>query len=169
MTSKTAPPWAGKKATPASPRRATSLVADPPAPATITGKAEPGGKMIMFNRQRWVGDFLTVGPRPILAAEVANLGETPLHLRIAIQSGPSERSRYVSEAVVLEPDGRWLTVFFELSEENMVKLSGDQTLAEVLAEVAELRLLSAEMPVWNGDAVAGRLGIDNIRLLPYTE
>jgi hypothetical protein len=57
-------------------------------------------------------------------------------------------------------------VTFELTPDAMTSIAGGDTLAGVLSNVSEIRLLSAAAgPNFVGDPVAATLGVDNVRAL----
>lgn len=120
-----------------------------------------GSRMVMFNNTQWAGDYLSAGVTRI-EVDMANFGATPLSMRIAIEGGPGER--YGSTAAVpLPADGLWHAVTFNLTAADLSLLGGLASLNDVLANVTELRILSAAAgPAWMGDAIAATLGADNI-------
>ena len=119
-----------------------------------------GSRMVMFNTAQWSGDYLAAGVTRI-EADMANLGATPLSMRIAIEGS---LTRYGSTvAVALPADGSWHSVTFNLTANDLSVISGVASLNDVLANVQTLRILSAAAgPAWQGDAIAATLGVDNI-------
>jgi hypothetical protein len=63
---------------------------------------------------------------------------------------------------VLDADGMWYEVVFDLSDSAMTLVGGAGTLASTLDNVIEMRILSSASPAWIGDDIAGALGVDNI-------
>ena len=127
------------------------------------GGASAGGKMVMFNGDQWAGDYNAAGVTRV-DAWLANLGQTPLFMRVAVLSGTSVYAS--AQAVELAPDGAWRRVTFDLTSAALAKVEGTDTLAAALSHVLSLRLLSAEAgPTHMGDGVAGTLGADDIRAL----
>jgi hypothetical protein len=120
-----------------------------------------GSKMVMFNTSQWAGDYGTAGVNRI-TADMANFGSSPLSMRVALQDG--NFVDYSSTlAAVLPADGKWHPVVFDLTNAGLTSLGGADTLQQALANVSQLRLLSSAGPAFNGDALAGTLGVDNIR------
>lgn len=129
------------------------------------GSSGPGGRLAMFNRVQWTGDYLAEGIDSI-EANLANFGDTPLYMRIGVQGNPGERFAS-SNAIFLPADGAWHHVTFGLSASDLSLVSGIASLDDVLGEVQELRILSREAnPGWQADAIATTLGADNITAVP---
>ncbi len=130
-----------------------------------SGNPGPGGRMAMFNTDQWSGNYAAVGVLEI-RMDLANAGGTPLHIRVGVQN-LALASRFVSsEAFVLPADGQWHVAGFQLNDATMTQVAGTASLTETLASVAELRIISAESaPTWQGDPVAGVMGVDNIEAL----
>jgi hypothetical protein len=121
-----------------------------------------GSKMIMFNDAQWTGSYNAAGVTR-LTADMANQGATTLHMRVAIRGGPNSTVYGSTVAVDLPADGVWRPVMFDLTTSGMTLVGGADTLAQVLAGVNELRILSAEAgPSFNGDPIAATLGMDNL-------
>ena len=121
----------------------------------------PGSALVMFNQAQWTGDYLATGVTRI-EAQMANLGQTNLFMRIAIEGQPFEQ--YGSTVPELLPaDGQWRSVVFELSDPFLTRISGSGPLSDVLSGVTTLRILAASNgPAWNGDRVVATLGVDDI-------
>ncbi len=121
----------------------------------------PGSGLVMFNQAQWTGDYLAAGVTRI-EAQMANLGQTDLFMRIAIEGQPLER--YGSAVPELVPaDGQWRPVVFELSDAFLTRISGSGPLSDVLSGVTTLRILAASnSPAWTGDRVVATLGVDDI-------
>ena len=127
------------------------------------GGSSAGGRMVMFNQDQWTGDYNAAGVTRI-DASLANLGSTPLFMRVTIASGTTLFGS--TQAVELPPDGAWRRVTFDLTGGSLTKVQGTETLGEMLGHVVSLRLLSAEAGPSNiGDGVAATLGADDLRAL----
>jgi hypothetical protein len=134
-----------------------------------SGMAGAGGRMIMFNQAQWTGDYVAAGVTSI-TGRMASFGtgdgdpsdDPELFVRLAIEGGPNS-SRYGSRhAVRLPPSGLWHFFAFDLDAMDGIGNPAD-SLAEVLGDVDSLRVVSAESgPSWNGDQVAGVLGVDDL-------
>ena len=132
-----------------------------------TGGGGSGSAMVMFNTSTWTGDWIATEVTSI-SAHMANFGATDLHMRIAIEG--DDTTRWGStDAVMLPADGQWYEVSFQLSV-GMSPISGTATLGQVLGSVNAFRILSAQTgPSWQGDRIAGDLGVDNLRANPEVE
>jgi hypothetical protein len=119
-----------------------------------------GGRMVMFNQIQWAGNYVSAGVASI-RMQVANFGATPLTIRIAIQGGST---RYGStNGFALPADGVWREATFNLNADGMSLIAGVASLNTVLSNVSTLRIMSrASGPGWEGDTIAGTLGVDNI-------
>ncbi len=126
-----------------------------------SGGIGPGSALVMFNQAQWTGDYLAQGVRRI-EARMANLGQTDLFIRLAIEGQPFER--YGSAVPELVPaDGQWRPVVFELSDAFLTQISGSDPLSDVLSGVTTLRILAASNgPAWEGDRLIATLGVDDI-------
>lgn len=133
-----------------------------------TGTITAGSKLVVMNWAQWTGDYLTAGVQ-MIAADVNNVGSTDLNLRLAFR-GPGLIFRYwASSASIPLPAGSgWQTVVFPIAPSDLTAAfedGGDDVYA-TLADVAELRLLSAANPNYRGDTIEAQLLVDNIIALP---
>jgi hypothetical protein len=127
-----------------------------------SGGIGAGSKQIMFNGAQWAGDYTAAGVTR-LGGWAANFGQTTLHLRVAFSSGFNSFS--TARAVDLAPDGVWRPFHLDLTPDSVIVVTGSIPAAQALANVTEVRLLSAATPSNRGDAVAGVLGIDDLRAM----
>ncbi len=129
------------------------------------GTAGPGSRQIMFNQNQWAGDYVSAGVNRI-DAMMANFGNSDLVMRVAIEGAAG--TQYGSTAgATLPPDGNWYAVSFDLSAAGMGLIVGGDTLADVLSNAAELRILAASAgPTWIGDPGDSTLGVDNLTAAP---
>ena len=127
-----------------------------------TGGFGAGSKLVMFNEVQWTGNYVAAGIDRI-TTQMANLGSTTLHMRIAIRGGPTSTAYGSTTATDLPPDGVWRVVTFDLTNSALTSIGGADTLAQVLANVNDVRILSAiGGPSFQGDPIQATLGIDNI-------
>jgi hypothetical protein len=96
-----------------------------------------------------------------LQAHLNNLGATDLPMRVAIEGAGGGRFASI-DPIVLPAGSGWQHVVFELTDAAMTPVGGAQTLAEVLANVTELRVLASNVPDWNGAALVATVGMDNL-------
>ncbi len=125
-----------------------------------TGQPGAGGRMVVFNQAQWTGDYVAAGVTAIQMM-AANFGGTTLHLRIAIEGAATQYGS--TNAVPLPADGLWHPVTFFLGAAEMSLIGGTATLNQALSAVGTLRIVSQQSgPAWQGDIVAGSLGLDVI-------
>lgn len=127
-----------------------------------SGGSGPGSRMVMFNQAQWVGNYNAAGVNRI-TAQMANFGTTTtLNMRIWFRGGSG--TQYGSNtATTLPADGVWRIVTFDLTESALTNMGGPDTVAQALASVSELRIVSAVGGASSiGDSMVGTLGVDNI-------
>ena len=125
-----------------------------------------GSKLITFDSGEWHGSYNGV---TAIAMDLKNLGANPLSMRIALKQGLAKTSPgYASTNSFSLPVGSgWQHVVFSLDPSALTALgTSPPTLSALLANVAELRILSATAPNLDGDAIAATVGIDNITAIP---
>jgi hypothetical protein len=124
-----------------------------------SGSSGAGGKMIMFNRSQWTGDYI--------AAEIVSIrmwlineGNTAMQIRIAINSGNTWFAS--TNGFALPAGGDWSQATFELNGNALTRVAGSASRATVLGDVEELRILSANAPNFRGSQISATLGVDDI-------
>ncbi len=128
-----------------------------------TGVFGPGANLVMFNTSQWAGDYTAANVAGI-SMDLANFGDVPLHMRIAVRRSSTWYAS--NDAFELPADGMWHFAAFGLTNADMTGVQGGTPLSDVLLDVGEIRLLSAELgPNFRGDTVEARQGTDNIRAL----
>ena len=133
-----------------------------------SGGGGSGSKLAMFNQAQWAGDYLAAGVSAI-QMDLQNFSPLlSLDIRIAFGSGTGGGgSWFASTTPVTLPAGAWQSATFGLSESDLTQVTGADSLQDVLANVAELRIISASAgPNFQGDSVNAVLGVDNIRAVP---
>ena len=128
-------------------------------------------KLTIFNREQWIGDYLAAG---VIAIEMdlANLGADPLLMRFAMKNdlGPGAAGFTATDPFLLPADGAWHHAVFPLTESAMTRLNSlDLTLADLLANVVEARILHSMDPSLTGDNIRATLGVDNIQAVYVPE
>ncbi len=127
-----------------------------------TGTSGPGSSMVLFNEFQWSGDYDALGSEVKITMMVANFGATPLNVRIGVGAGGGQ---FVSTNAFAAPmDGVWRQVTFTLSDAEMTMVGGIDPLSLVLTNVVQFRVLSSASPSWQGDSIAGTLGMDDINI-----
>ncbi len=125
-------------------------------------------RLVTFNQTQWLGNYLAAGVTGI-TLDLRNFGSNALPIRIAIREGAggSTTPGYASTVPFNLPnDGAWHLAFFALDSGSLTPINSPQPLATDLANVADFRLLSSASPNTIGDAISGRIGVDNITAVP---
>jgi hypothetical protein len=122
------------------------------------------GRLTVFNRDQWTGNFLTAAVTGI-EMDLKDFGSTPLSIRVGLKSAAAQGAPgyTTTTAFSLPADGQWHHAVFLLDQADLTAVGSAPALATLLSNVAEFRILNAAAPRLTGDAVAGQLGIDNIR------
>ncbi len=131
-----------------------------------TGGVGPDSRQAIINTAQWIGDYTAAGVGEV-RLQARNGGETMLFMRIAIEGGPGLLSWFSStQSIMLPADGQWYELSFGLAEADLTRVTGTQSLADVLANVTEFRVLSNQAgPNFRGEVVNSVLGLDNIAAL----
>lgn len=129
-----------------------------------SGGGGAGSRQLMFNQVQWAGNFNAAGVTR-LSLQMANFGDDPLAMRITVR-GPAGTRFSSTSAFSLPADGVWRQATFGLTTAALTRLFGTESLAAVLADVTDFRILTALAgPTDVGDAVVSTLGMDNLRAL----
>jgi hypothetical protein len=135
------------------------------------GDDAPGSRMAIFNRDQWTGDFLAKGI-DVISLDAVNLGPNfvyqDINLRLAFSSNTALEGggRVVTDASFLLTRGSgWQHLVFDLDPASLVPLAGS-SVTEVMSAVSEMRIISAAQPMFTGEQVIARLGVDNISTVP---
>jgi hypothetical protein len=126
------------------------------------------GKIVVFNKSQWAGDYPSAGVAAISMA-VNNLGTTNLNLRLALGTGASASvgNWYASKTSINVAAGSgWTNVQFPLGAGDLQSVLGSGSYGSVMGGVVTLRLLHATSADNNGTPVTAILGVDNIRSIP---
>lgn len=106
------------------------------------------------------GDYSAAGIGAV-GVSLRNFGGSPLKVRLGVRRGSTRWVTSTAEAFPLPGSSGWLNEIFLLQESQMTRVSGSGSLASVLADVDEIRLLHASNAQWSGGG-GGPLGIDNV-------
>jgi len=130
-----------------------------------TGNGRPDSRQVVYNADQWTGDYTQAGVTTI-TAQMIDFGPSPLAMRLTIQDAFG--TRYSStNAIALLADSTWHAMTFDVSPAGWSLVSGTSTIQQSLANVTEMRILSAAAkPDYFADTVASTLGIDNIAAVP---
>lgn len=130
-----------------------------------TGGARAESKQVVFNSDQWTGDYTQAGVTTI-TAQMIDFGPSPLSMRLTIQDTVGTKWSSTN-AIALPADSQWHAMTFDVSPAGWSLVSGTQSIQTSLANVTELRILSAAAgPAYIADTVASTLGIDNITAVP---
>jgi len=144
------------------------------------GGTGPNSAQLIQNQTTFAGDYITTGIVGISATvAVAPTSDGPLSLRLSFTDDVSGGGTGFSsgEALVVQNDGEFVDLFFEINETALVSVPGTGTTSfeDVLSNVERLRILAAVSgPSYvvsgsNGDRVASTLLIDNITAVGVPE
>jgi hypothetical protein len=130
----------------------------------------PSANMVVFNQSQWAGNYITSG---VVAIEMDVRNETapsPLALRLAFGSNddPANGGRWLStkESFSLTPGADWQTIRFDLETDDLTAVNGSgTTYANVMNNVATLRLLHNTSASSAGLPIVATLDVDNIRAI----
>jgi hypothetical protein len=126
-------------------------------------------RLITFNQTQWIGSYSAakvVG----LKMDLKNFGASALPIRIAIREGTAGATvaGYASTtAFSLLADSQWhKSAFFAMNGASLTPINSPMMLSTDLKSVKDFRLLSSTAPSTLGDAINGRIGVDNITAIP---
>jgi hypothetical protein len=123
------------------------------------------GKLVVFNRSQWAGNYLQSGITRISMA-ANNLGSTDLRLRLAFGSASDPKAGgtwFASTQPANLPAGSgWTNVSFPIDSSALTRVQGTASYQTLMAGVATLRILHASTASNQGPNVVATLGVDNI-------
>lgn len=120
-----------------------------------TGGAD--SKMIIYNQSQWTGDYTTEG---IVAIEFDVKVETnDLNLRVAFDGGGGRFC--TTTPVVVTAGSGWTHVVIPISTTDFTAIGGFD-IADTLADVNTMRILSNTTAAWVGQTIAATMELDNI-------
>ena len=122
------------------------------------------GRLTVFNRQQWIGNFLAAGVNAV-ELDLKNFGSSPLSIRVGLKSAAAQGAPgYASNTpFTLAADGQWHRAIFLLDQADLTAVGSAPALSTLLGNVAEFRILNAATLRLTGDDLVGQLGIDNIK------
>lgn len=136
--------------------------------ASVGGLGQ-NGRLVTFNRLQWSGDYLAAGVEAI-GVFLDNLGATDLEIRLAFGDNDApllgETWYATTEGVVLPAGSGWVLAVFPIGSADLQSAQGTATYAELMSNVATLRILHVETPQAIGDPIPATLGVDRIVALP---
>jgi hypothetical protein len=124
-----------------------------------SGTVLAGSRMIQFNTAQWTGNYVAAGIDRIRISFKVE-GSQALPMRLAFQGGPLSTRFATTEVRMIPADQTWHTVDFNLG--SLTRISGSESVNDVLSDVQMLRILAATNAAWEGDIVAAALCVDDI-------
>jgi hypothetical protein len=134
---------------------------------TSIGGGGPGSHLTAFNRDQWLGNYISAGVNGI-DMDLLNTGDVTLSIRIAFKLDTSFGAPgYLSQAFLLPPDSAWHHALFSITPGSMIPVGSPPPFNTFFMNPAELRIIN-EVGTSNlvGDPIAAQLGVDNIRAVP---
>jgi len=126
------------------------------------------GRLTVFNRSQWVGDYISAGVTEI-DMDLNNFSSVTLSIRLAFKSATFNGAPgYVSTTgLSLAPNSGWQHAVFFIAPGAMTAVGGPTAFSSFFTAPAELRIInSTSTSDLNGNTVVGQLGVDNIIALP---
>jgi len=122
-----------------------------------------GSKMIIFNAgNQWSLNYTS---EAIIAIKMdVRVQTTDLNLRVAFQ-GPNGKRICTTQAVNVGAGLGWTSVTIPIAVSNFTVVGGapSVTIADALANVSTMRILSSNSPTWTGaDTIISTINLDNI-------
>jgi hypothetical protein len=123
-----------------------------------------GSRLATFNSVQWSGDYTAAGVTHI-DVWLRNLGQTDLQMRVVLFDLTGTDERWTSTvAHNLPVGGAWQRLKFSLLEQDLTRVQGSGTYANLMADVDRLMFRhQAGIPDAEGDSIAAIAGIDNVR------
>lgn len=125
-----------------------------------------GGKLTVFNRDQWLGDYVAAGVTTI-EVDLLNQSSISLSIRMAFKTGPGSTGvpGYLTQAMVLPVGGDWQHFTISLAPADLIPVGGPAPWPNFF--IGEVRFIH-EVGTSNltGTPVVGQLGIDNIHAVP---
>jgi hypothetical protein len=135
---------------------------------SATGGSGIGGRLTVFNRAQWLGDYISQGITAI-EVDLNNFSNLTLSIRVAFKQeiGPLGPG-YLSQPFVLAPNSGWQHAVFTLTPGTLTAINDPFAFNQFFSgNFEEFRFINSFTGSdLNGDPVAAVLGIDNIHAVP---
>jgi hypothetical protein len=131
------------------------------------GEGGPGSRLLAINRSNpWTG-ALNPGISG-LEMDLKHINAPDLHIRIAISDSAGPAGTWYASSIAhhlstLNSDN-WEHASFSFADLALV--SGSASLASVLSNIAEIRILHSVANDFKGDSISGVFAVDNISAVP---
>ena len=125
-----------------------------------------GGKLTAFNRDQWLGNYITAGVTGI-EVDLMNQGSVDLSIRLAFKTGPGNNGAngYLTQAMLLPVGSGWQHFTISLAPSDLIPVGGPAPWDSFF--IGEVRFIhEVGTTSLSGTPVVGQLGIDNIRAVP---
>jgi hypothetical protein len=132
---------------------------------TSSGQFGAGGKLVVYNKSQWVGDFLGANIKSI-DMQLNNLGSTDLVLRLILLDEAHNQSLTTSSAVNLMAGSGWTSLSFPLDATNLTGGNFDT----VMKSVTDFSLVHSPSIIPErsfAPNIAAQLGVDMITAVPH--
>lgn len=136
---------------------------------TSVGGGGPGRFLVAFNRDQWIGDYISAGIITI-EMDLMNQGSVNLSIRLAFkETATFDSPGYLtSTAALLAPGSGWQHFVFTINVGSMIAINGPAAFNTFFAGgMEEMRILNeAGTADLNGNVAVAQLGVDNIHAVP---
>lgn len=127
-----------------------------------------GGRLVAFNRDQWLGDYIGQGVNAI-EMDLQNLGAVTLSIRLGFKLDSSFGAPgYLSAPIILAAGSGWQHVQFSITSASLIAIDDPGAFNTFFSNgFGEVRFLNeAGASNLTGDPVTGALGVDNIHAVP---
>lgn len=128
---------------------------------TSNGGSDAGGRLVVYNRTLWAGNYTAAGVSTI-AADLRNTGTNTLSFRLAF-NGPG--GWFVTTASPVAAFTGWVRQEFTIGTGSLVSAGGTDA-ASTLAAVSEFRILHSSAVGFRGAQVSSSFMVDGIQAIP---
>jgi hypothetical protein len=135
---------------------------------TSTGPGGPGQFLTVFNRDQWIGDYITPNVTAI-EMDLMNLSSVTLTIRLGFkETAGFGGSGYLTSGFTLAPGSGWQHAIFTITEATVIPVGTPNPFIDFFTTgPAETRIINeAGTSDLNGDPVTAQLGVDNIHAVP---
>lgn len=156
--------WAGGATLENIPDGGPGGVADRYLQVTSHGGFGGGSRLATYNGAQWSGNYTAAGVSAI-DVFLRNLGPTELHVRVVLFDLDGVDERWTSNTPhILAPGSGWQRLTFSITEDDVTRVQGTGSYANLMLDVDRLMIRhQSGAPAAEGEAIAGVLGIDNVR------
>jgi hypothetical protein len=132
----------------------------------VSDGSAAGGKLTVFNREQWLGEYPAQGITTI-EVDLRNEGNVALSIRLAFKTGPGTNgvAGFLTQPMLLPVGSGWQHFSIAITPGALIPINNPGSWASFF--VGEVRFVH-QVGATNltGSNVIGQLGIDNIRAVP---